>query len=136
MQCRPSTSFIRGEGYECSFGGRSAAAEICDDYVEVELPAAMLTADTVRVEVRSASSSSWRGPTPRARATVEDIEAALQILTRYPLIGRRVEGRAGWSSPRSHATSRCIVGSKPELAWFSPSAARGKPAMPIRPPGM
>jgi plasmid stabilization system protein ParE len=28
---------------------------------------------------------------PRALATVEDIEDALQVLTRHPLIGRRVE---------------------------------------------
>jgi hypothetical protein len=52
MQCRPSSSFIRGEGYECSFGSRSAAAIVSGDYVEVDLPEALLTADTTRVEVR------------------------------------------------------------------------------------
>jgi len=52
MQCRPSSSFIRGAGYECSFGGRSTAATVADDYVEIELPAALLGADTARVEAR------------------------------------------------------------------------------------
>jgi hypothetical protein len=52
MQCRPSRSFIRGDGYECSFGERSTAAMIVDDYVELDLPPALLTADTARIEVR------------------------------------------------------------------------------------
>jgi len=52
MQCRPTSSFFRGDGYECSFGGRSTAAIIGEDYVEVDLPTALLTSDTARVEVR------------------------------------------------------------------------------------
>ena len=52
LQCRPSSSFFRGEGYECSFGGRSTAATIRDDYVEIDLPAALLNTDTARLEVR------------------------------------------------------------------------------------
>ena len=51
MQCRPTSSFFRGDGYECSFAGRSTAATIASDYVEIDLPAALLTADTPRVEV-------------------------------------------------------------------------------------
>jgi hypothetical protein len=52
MQCRPSSSFFRGDGYECTFGGRSTAAIVAGDYIEIELPAALLTGDTARVEVR------------------------------------------------------------------------------------
>jgi len=52
MQCRPSSSFIRGAGYACTFGGRSTTAIVADDYIEVDLPPALLGADTARVEVR------------------------------------------------------------------------------------
>ena len=52
MRCRPTSSFFRGDGYECTFGGRSTAAIIADDYIEIDLPPALLGADTARVEVR------------------------------------------------------------------------------------
>jgi NodT family efflux transporter outer membrane factor (OMF) lipoprotein len=52
MQCRPTSNFFRGDGYECSYGGRSTAAVMTPYYVEIELPRTFLVADTTRVEVR------------------------------------------------------------------------------------
>jgi hypothetical protein len=52
MLCRPTSSFFRGNGYECSFGGHSTAAVMSPDYIQIDLPAALLGAETQRVEVR------------------------------------------------------------------------------------
>jgi multidrug efflux system outer membrane protein len=52
MQCLPTSSFFRGDGYACSFGGDSTAAVMSPDYIQIDLPGALLGPDTQRVEVR------------------------------------------------------------------------------------
>jgi hypothetical protein len=57
MQCKPSSGFIR-DGYACDVGGEAVVRPRWhDDYVEIDLPAAMLTADTARIELRWAEAS-------------------------------------------------------------------------------
>lgn len=56
MQCKPSTGLIR-DGYACESGGKTLRR---DDYVEIDLPAAMLTPDTTRIELRWAEAAPAR----------------------------------------------------------------------------
>jgi hypothetical protein len=56
MRCKPSTGFIR-DGYACEPDGKTIRR---DDYVEIDLPAAMLTPDTARIELRWAEASPTR----------------------------------------------------------------------------
>ena len=59
MECKPSASWIRLDGYECQSGGKSVGRpRRQDDYVEVDLPAAMLTPDTARIELRWAEAGA------------------------------------------------------------------------------
>jgi hypothetical protein len=59
MECRPSASWIRLHGYECESGGKAVGRpRRQDDYVEIDLPAAMLTPDTARIELRWAEAGA------------------------------------------------------------------------------
>jgi NodT family efflux transporter outer membrane factor (OMF) lipoprotein len=52
LRCTPSDNFFKGFGYHCAYRGGSSAATLRADYVEIDLPPALLNADTARVEVR------------------------------------------------------------------------------------
>lgn len=52
MQCRPSSSFFGGAGYECRLDGRSISANFAGDFVELVLPAALLAAESPGIELR------------------------------------------------------------------------------------
>jgi hypothetical protein len=53
MDCKPSAGFIRRDSYECAAGSkRTGRARLQDDYVEIDLPASMLTRETARVDLR------------------------------------------------------------------------------------
>lgn len=59
MECKPSTSWIRLDGYDCASAGKSVGRpRRQDDYVEIDLPAAMLTAATARIELRWAEAGT------------------------------------------------------------------------------
>jgi NodT family efflux transporter outer membrane factor (OMF) lipoprotein len=61
MECRPSARWIRLDGYECESGGKTVGRpRRQDDYVEIDLPAAMLTPDTARIELRWAEAGAVR----------------------------------------------------------------------------
>jgi NodT family efflux transporter outer membrane factor (OMF) lipoprotein len=53
MTCQPSRSTFGGDGYRCTLQGKAAGEpRAADDYLEIDIPPAMLAADTLRVEVR------------------------------------------------------------------------------------
>jgi hypothetical protein len=53
MECKPSTRWIRLGGYDCESAGKNVGRpRRQDDYVEIDLPAAMLGPDTSRIELR------------------------------------------------------------------------------------
>lgn len=54
MVCEPARGLPgSGGGYRCELDGKAQdKPRVADDYLELDVPAAMLTADTARVEVR------------------------------------------------------------------------------------
>jgi NodT family efflux transporter outer membrane factor (OMF) lipoprotein len=53
MTCQPSRSTFGSDGHRCTLQGKAAGeSRAADDYLEIDIPPAMLAADTLRVDVR------------------------------------------------------------------------------------
>jgi hypothetical protein len=53
MTCQLSRSVFSDDGYRCTLQGKAAGeSRAADDYLEIDIPPAMLAADTLRVDVR------------------------------------------------------------------------------------
>jgi NodT family efflux transporter outer membrane factor (OMF) lipoprotein len=53
MICEPARSVLSADGYRCTLAGEAAGqTRRGDDYLEIELPSALLVPDTARVELR------------------------------------------------------------------------------------